>query len=105
MRRVQLRGGARWQPARRTFCTLSRLSRAPYLRRWALLIALDPDLVRRRQAIDAHRLRHVVETALAEVLDRKLTPKLARRLPPNLPMDARARLRPDQDALTRAERR
>ena len=29
MRRVQLRGGARRQPARRTFCTLSRLSRAP----------------------------------------------------------------------------
>ena len=29
MRRVQLRGGARWQPARRTFCTLSLLSRAP----------------------------------------------------------------------------
>ena len=28
-RRVQLRGGARRQPARRTFCTLSRLSRAP----------------------------------------------------------------------------
>ena len=28
-RRVQLRGGARWQPARRTRCTLSRLSRAP----------------------------------------------------------------------------
>ena len=27
MRRVQLRGGARRQPARRTFCTLSRLSR------------------------------------------------------------------------------
>src|SRR6185295_5851168 len=41
MRRVQLRGGARRQPARRTFCTLSRLSRAPYLRRWALLIALE----------------------------------------------------------------
>src|SRR5580765_8050823 len=40
MRRVQLRGGARRQPARRTCCTLSRLSRAPYLRRWALLIAL-----------------------------------------------------------------
>src|SRR6185503_4888386 len=39
MRRVELRGGARRQPARRTFCTLSRLSRAPYLRRWALLIA------------------------------------------------------------------
>ena len=29
MRRVQLRGGARRQPARRTFCTLSRLPRAP----------------------------------------------------------------------------
>ena len=29
MRRVQLRGGARRQPARRTRCTLSRLSRAP----------------------------------------------------------------------------
>ena len=29
MRRVQLRGGARRQPARRTFCTLSRLSSAP----------------------------------------------------------------------------
>src|SRR6187402_3651054 len=29
MRRVQLRGGARRQPARRTFCTLRRLSRAP----------------------------------------------------------------------------
>src|SRR6185436_8035419 len=29
MRRVQLRGGARRQPARRTLCTLSRLSRAP----------------------------------------------------------------------------
>ena len=29
MRRVELRGGARWQPARRTCCTLSRLSRAP----------------------------------------------------------------------------
>ena len=28
-RRVQLRGGARRQPARRTFCTLSRLPRAP----------------------------------------------------------------------------
>ena len=40
MRRVQMRGGARRQPARRTFCTLSRLSRAPYLRRWALIIAL-----------------------------------------------------------------
>ena len=40
MRRVQLRGGARRQPARRTCCTLSRLSRAPYLRRWALIIAL-----------------------------------------------------------------
>ena len=39
-RRVQRRGGARRQPARRTGCTLSRLSRAPYLRRWALIIAL-----------------------------------------------------------------
>ena len=29
MRRVPLRGGARRQPARRTFCTLSRLSRTP----------------------------------------------------------------------------
>src|SRR6185295_9851700 len=29
MRRVQLRGGARRQPARRTCCTLSRLPRAP----------------------------------------------------------------------------
>ena len=35
-----MRGGARWQPARRTFRTLSRLSRAPYLRRWALILAL-----------------------------------------------------------------
>src|SRR5258705_3363060 len=39
-RRVQLRGGARWPHARRTLCTLSVRSRAPYLRRWALFLAL-----------------------------------------------------------------
>src|SRR6188474_1428334 len=38
-RRVQLRGGARWQPARRTFCTLSRLPRAP-TKQMALIVAL-----------------------------------------------------------------
>src|SRR6202162_121450 len=65
MRRVQLRGGARWPHARRTrvggvrghvwapqtkirrFDNLARgvarRSRAPYLRRWALLIALAGD--------------------------------------------------------------
>src|SRR5207253_6100111 len=36
-RRVQLRGGARGPLARRTPCTLSVRTRAPYLRRWALL--------------------------------------------------------------------
>src|SRR5258705_7115205 len=40
MRRVQPRGGARWPRARRTLCTLSVRTRAPYLRRWALIIAL-----------------------------------------------------------------
>jgi hypothetical protein len=61
MRRVQLRGGARWPHARRTQggraaaggeasgygspgererAALSARSRAPYLRRWALIIAL-----------------------------------------------------------------
>src|SRR6185295_3525494 len=33
--------------ARRTFCTLSVRSRAPYLRRWALIIALAPEILRR----------------------------------------------------------
>src|SRR5262249_17287044 len=28
-KKVQMRGGARWQPARRTLCTLSGLPRAP----------------------------------------------------------------------------
>src|SRR6478672_3478261 len=67
MRRVQLRGGARWPHARptrvggvrghvwapqtkvrRPACLaryVARRSRAPYLRRWALLIALALDLV------------------------------------------------------------
>ena len=35
-----MRGGARWPHARRTLCTLSVRSRAPYLRRWALIIVL-----------------------------------------------------------------
>src|SRR6185436_2093893 len=71
MRRVQLRGGARTQSARRTKAgraaaageasgygtlgereraTLSRLSRAPYLRRWTLIIALVAEHAAAQQA-------------------------------------------------------
>src|SRR6185295_388334 len=52
MRRVQMRGGARWPHARRTLCTLSVRSRAPYLRRWALIIALGLELIPDGQAPD-----------------------------------------------------
>ena len=38
MRRARLRGGARWQPARRTGGTLSAPSRAPHLRRWTRIV-------------------------------------------------------------------
>ena len=64
MRRVQLRGGARRQPARRTFCTLSRLSRAPYLRRWALIIVLTSGVA----AVEKDRLTgHVARRGRGQV--------------------------------------
>ena len=57
MRRVQMRGGARWPHARRTPCTLSVRSRAPYLRRWALIIALAGE-ERGQQAPRRNRGQH-----------------------------------------------
>src|SRR5688572_24131845 len=68
MRRVQLRGGARWPHARRTLCTLSVRSRAPtkqmglYHRSRASCRAAEPSLGRLDEAPGSFELRDMADT-------------------------------------------